>query len=275
MLQVEVLAKLSRCCRRQFGAMIIDPKRLQVLTDGYNGPPRGSKGDLCGGATCDRTTKCVESGTHPDIGCFHAEQNAILNAANRGTALADSWLFVQGEPCIGCARNIYHAGIAGVVIRGGGYTTDEGVNFLRENGVQVRYAPVGNKIGVIASSSLFGERNVNNPHMHGIAKAISQIMEANAPTRLVWSFFNNEGVMSVDNVVFVSKEDWLNQRDPLTAVLRLTRVPSMEGGTLHNYPAWETGTMFVNSLERDSQQQYDRIAQAAYKLLHNAGGMLF
>ncbi len=46
-------AELSRCPRRKFGAMLIDPKTNSILSDGYNGPPRGEEG-LCGGLFCAR-----------------------------------------------------------------------------------------------------------------------------------------------------------------------------------------------------------------------------
>lgn len=46
-------AELSRCPRRKFGAMLIDPNTNSILADGYNGPPRGEEG-LCGGSICAR-----------------------------------------------------------------------------------------------------------------------------------------------------------------------------------------------------------------------------
>jgi len=48
------LAKASNCPRRKFGALLLDPERNVVLMDGYNGGPRGEKGDLCGGSFCAR-----------------------------------------------------------------------------------------------------------------------------------------------------------------------------------------------------------------------------
>lgn len=46
-------AELSRCPRRKFGAMLVDPVTNSILGDGYNGPPRGEDG-LCAGAFCER-----------------------------------------------------------------------------------------------------------------------------------------------------------------------------------------------------------------------------
>jgi len=46
-------AELSRCPRRKFGAMIVDPHTNSIISDGYNGPPRGEEG-LCEGDHCVR-----------------------------------------------------------------------------------------------------------------------------------------------------------------------------------------------------------------------------
>lgn len=46
-------ADLSRCPRRKFGAMLLDPETNSIVADGYNGPPRGEDG-LCRGWFCER-----------------------------------------------------------------------------------------------------------------------------------------------------------------------------------------------------------------------------
>ena len=53
--QCLILAESSGCPRRKFGAMLIDPDRNVVLSDGYNGGPRGStEGSMCRGFWCER-----------------------------------------------------------------------------------------------------------------------------------------------------------------------------------------------------------------------------
>lgn len=47
-------ARLSPCSRRKFGALAVDPVHNVVITSGYNGTPRGSRNDLCGGIFCLR-----------------------------------------------------------------------------------------------------------------------------------------------------------------------------------------------------------------------------
>jgi len=134
--QCLLLAKASNCVRRKFGAMILDPVRNVVLCDSYNGGPRGG-GRLCGGEDCLRDSEGIESGTHIEIGCVHAEMNVICNAAANGTATRGAWLIVTGEPCLLCAKLIHHAGIVKVIVVDGGYLGANGCKYLKAHGVEV------------------------------------------------------------------------------------------------------------------------------------------
>jgi dCMP deaminase len=134
--QCLALAKASNCPRRKFGAVLLDPERNVVLMDGYNGGPRGG-GELCGGDTCLRDTMGIKSGTRMEIGCHHAEMNVVCNAAASGVACRGAWLLVTGEPCMMCAKMIHHAGITRVLIVSGGYLGENGVEYLRDHGVEV------------------------------------------------------------------------------------------------------------------------------------------
>jgi dCMP deaminase len=130
------LEKASNCPRRKFGALLLDPERNVVLMDGYNGGPRGG-GDLCGGDVCLRDTQNVESGTKMEIGCHHSEQNVICNAAASGVKTAGAWLICTGEPCMMCSKMIHHAGITKVIVVKGGYIGANGIQYLRQHGVEV------------------------------------------------------------------------------------------------------------------------------------------
>lgn len=133
------LSKLSTCCRRQFGCVVLDPSSNVVVSDSYNGPLRNSAGDLCGGGSCLREK--IQSGQQLEVGCVHAEQNAIYNATRRGVSLVGCWLFVNGEPCLLCAKAIVQVGITRVFCIGGGYSTDEGIDLLENNGVAAHTLP--------------------------------------------------------------------------------------------------------------------------------------
>ncbi|MEM1414507.1 MAG: deaminase [Myxococcota bacterium] len=134
--QCLALAEASNCPRRKFGALLLDPQRNVILMDGYNGGPRGG-GELCGGEECLRDTLGVKSGTRMEVGCHHAEMNVICNAAANGVATKGAWLIVTGEPCTLCAKLLHHAGVARVLVVEGGYLGANGVDYLREHGVEV------------------------------------------------------------------------------------------------------------------------------------------
>lgn len=69
--------------------------------------------------------------------CHHAEMNVICNCAASGVPTKGAWLVVTGEPCMMCAKLIHHAGITKVIVVGGGYAGENGVEYLRENVVDV------------------------------------------------------------------------------------------------------------------------------------------
>ena len=134
--QLRVLSTLSNCIRRKMGSMLIDPNRNAILSDGYNGGPRGGS-PLCGGDHCLRDVYKIPSGTRLEVGCHHAEANAICNAAANGIKTQGAWILITGEPCLMCAKLIHHAGIVKVIVVVGGYTTSEGIEYLTKNGIDV------------------------------------------------------------------------------------------------------------------------------------------
>jgi dCMP deaminase len=79
----------------------------------------------------------IESGKENDVGCFHAEENAIYNAAAEGHATAGGWCFVNSEPCLKCAKALHHAGIKRVLITTGRYVINNGLKYLKDHGVVV------------------------------------------------------------------------------------------------------------------------------------------
>ena len=96
----------SKDPKTQVGAVIIG-KFQQVISQGYNGFPR----------------KVFDSperyNNREDKLAFvvHAEANAIYNAANNGTSLKGTSIYVHGLPvCSECAKAIIQSGIRSVVI---------------------------------------------------------------------------------------------------------------------------------------------------------------
>lgn len=134
----KVQASLSPCPRRKVGAVLVDPTRNTILATGYNGTPRGASGHLCGGDGCDREEWRIPSGTRMEVGCHHAETNALANAAARGTATDGAWMFTSVEPCVMCAKFMHHCGIKRVLFIENSYQGGSaGSHYLRDHGIEV------------------------------------------------------------------------------------------------------------------------------------------
>ena len=86
---------------RKIGAVAIGDKG-QVLSQGYNGFPRG---------IFDYESRYENRETKYQY-VVHAEMNCIYNATYNGVSLADSSLYVWGLPaCSECAKGIIQVGI--------------------------------------------------------------------------------------------------------------------------------------------------------------------
>ncbi len=123
------VAERSTCDRAHVGAVVVRDRR--ILTTGYNGAPRGlphcdDVGHLMVGGHCVRA--------------LHAEQNAIIQAALYGVAIADSTIYVTHQPCLTCAKMIINAGIRRVVYAGN-YPDEYSRQFLHEAGVTLEHMP--------------------------------------------------------------------------------------------------------------------------------------
>lgn len=137
MQQARLLGNMSHCTRRKVGALICWPDNV-LISDGYNGAPRG--GDkLCGGPdTCSRELLQITSNTRTEVGCHHAEQNAILNAGRTGRSCMGGWMFCTDPPCLACARMIHHSGITKVLLPNNAPASD-GTLYLKQYGVVIEH----------------------------------------------------------------------------------------------------------------------------------------
>ena len=143
MAQARALSELSSCTRRKVGALILDPGTMSIISDGYNGPPRNGP-SLCNGDICLRDELQIKSGEQPSAGCYHAEANAIYNAARHGARTLHTIMVCTAAPCEACAQAIYHAGITHLYVPRDSYTTGAGLDFLESYGVQVSCITNGN-----------------------------------------------------------------------------------------------------------------------------------
>jgi dCMP deaminase len=91
---------------KKIGAVAVGAKG-QILSQGYNGFPRGIK-DL---------QERLDNRELKYKYVVHAEMNVIYNASYSGVSLAGSTLYVYGLPvCSECAKGIIQVGISKVVL---------------------------------------------------------------------------------------------------------------------------------------------------------------
>ncbi len=108
-------ASRSTCLRRHVGAVIV--KAHMVLSTGYNDTPRGLPN--CGEGGCPRCASDAPTGTALEACyCLHAEQNAIIQAAYHGVAIAGATMYATHQPCLTCAKMIVNVGIRRLVFAG-------------------------------------------------------------------------------------------------------------------------------------------------------------
>jgi len=129
----DLVSSRSTCLRRQIGAVFVREKR--VLTTGYNGAPGGLK--HCEEVGCIREREGIPSGERHEL-CrgIHAEQNAILQAAQFGISLRDSVLYCTNQPCVLCAKMLINTGVKRIVVRDG-YPDKLSQQMLEEAGVDI------------------------------------------------------------------------------------------------------------------------------------------
>jgi len=111
-----LVSRRSTCLRRRVGALLVRDR--QILATGYNGPPSGLP--HCEEVGCLRENQGVPSGQRHEL-CrgLHAEQNAIIQAANHGVGIKGATLYTTTHPCIICTKMIINAAIQRVAYREG------------------------------------------------------------------------------------------------------------------------------------------------------------
>ncbi len=127
------VSKRSTCLRAQVGAIIVKDKR--ILTTGYNGAPKGMP--HCLDVGCEIVDgHCVRS--------LHAEQNAILQAAEYGVPLDGGTVYTTHQPCVNCAKMIINAGLKRVVYAGL-YPDELAMKYMRMAGIRIDHMDLGER----------------------------------------------------------------------------------------------------------------------------------
>lgn len=127
-----LVATRATCPRRSVGALIVRDKR--IVSTGYNGAPKGLPHCPPGGPESDWPGGCMRAGHC--IRSLHAEQNALLQAANIGVSCDQATMYVTCQPCNTCAKMIINAGIVRVIFEGD-YPDDFSKELFRDAGIEV------------------------------------------------------------------------------------------------------------------------------------------
>ena len=166
MKMAHAISELSYANRSKVGCIIVS-KNGQVISQGYNGTPTGY--DNCceiPSCSCKYVRGCavtekpiqeqmsVEFCAHIMYGhpcqyltlktkkeVLHAESNAISKCAKWISSTEGATLYVTLSPCFDCAKIIIQAGIKRVCYDEK-YRDPAGINFLKENGIQVNQIKV-------------------------------------------------------------------------------------------------------------------------------------
>ena len=115
-------AKLSRCKRKQVGAIIV--KDSTIIADGYNGTPTGFENE------------CENEDGQTKWYVLHAEANAILKVARTTNQAAGATLYLTHSPCKDCSKLILQSGIERLVYTDA-YKDASGLEFLEKAGLQI------------------------------------------------------------------------------------------------------------------------------------------
>ena len=101
------LSILSHAVRRKVGCLIV--KDTQIISEGYNGTPRGFDNG------CEYIDHVDHMYTKPEV--LHAESNAITKLARSTNSSDGATLYVTCSPCFECAKLIIQSGIGCVVYK--------------------------------------------------------------------------------------------------------------------------------------------------------------
>ena len=113
-------ATRATCDRRHVGAVIVYDR--QILATGYNGSVKGTE-------HCDDVGHLIVDGHC--VRTIHAELNAILQAALRGTAIDGSTLYCTTFPCMRCFQAMINAGITEVCYADEYQDLDDALGYIR------------------------------------------------------------------------------------------------------------------------------------------------
>jgi dCMP deaminase len=133
----DAISKRATCDRGRSGCVIAKDK--QILATGYVGSPVGFP-------HCDEMGHELRKGFNEDgtisqhcIRTVHAEQNAICQAARRGTPIDGATVYCRMTPCRTCAMLLINCGIIRIYAERKYHTGHESEKILRKAGIKLEY----------------------------------------------------------------------------------------------------------------------------------------
>ena len=114
----EIWSNLSKARRKKVGCLIV--KDGAIISDGYNGTPRGFDNNCETLSDADNQQDCGDHCsdqyvTKPEV--LHAETNAITKLAKSTQSSGGATMYITISPCIECSKLIIQSGIKRVVFR--------------------------------------------------------------------------------------------------------------------------------------------------------------
>lgn len=132
---VDAAAKRATCDRGRSGAIIV--KDNKILTTGYVGSPSGLP-------HCDEVghfmIKIIDPNGNESQHCdrtLHAEENAILQAAEFGIIIKGATLYCSMVPCARCAMRIIRVGLKRVVAKKRYHQDERTLRMFLQSGVKL------------------------------------------------------------------------------------------------------------------------------------------
>ena len=118
-------SQLSKAKRKKVGCLVV--KDGQIISDGYNGTPKGYDND------CEFETRFGFE-TRPEV--LHAESNALMKLAKSTNSSENCTIYLTLSPCFECSKLLVQAGVKRVVYNEQ-YRDTSGLEFLKVNGIEV------------------------------------------------------------------------------------------------------------------------------------------
>lgn len=113
-----------------------------IVASGYNAQHPGAR--PCAEIGCIREQLNIPSGERLEIcQAIHAEDMALNNALRAGLNIHGCSMYCTAEPCRSCARKIAGLGLEALVVIGGGYSSQEGLNIVQDSGTVTRVLDSG------------------------------------------------------------------------------------------------------------------------------------